>query len=90
MEAGEAGSVDNWTSWYSVGVTAGRAMFAIMCREDVGGAVVDLMDCAKIEGCLVAFPAFELARTTQRGCSIHLMMGDTEERDSQGLFWIDH
>jgi hypothetical protein len=30
MDAGEAGSVDNWTSWYSVGVTAGRAMFANM------------------------------------------------------------
>jgi hypothetical protein len=52
-------------------VTAGRAMFANMFRQEVGEAVVDLMGCAKIEGCLVAFPAFELARTTQRGCSIH-------------------
>jgi hypothetical protein len=35
------------------------------------------MGCAKIEGCLVAFPAFKLARTTQRGCSIHL----TEQKE---------
>jgi hypothetical protein len=39
IEAGEAGSVDNWTSWYNVGVTADRAILQLY----VGRKVVKLL-----------------------------------------------
>lgn len=48
-EAGEAGDGDNCTSWYNVGVNAGRAMFEIWFREKSVGAVVHSIDAQRFQ-----------------------------------------